>query len=206
MKRDDVYGRGARWYDALSGELVYRAGRIAGIELLQLRKGDTVLDLGCGTGLNLPELVNRVGPTGRIIGLDRSADMLAVAEGRAEQHGWSNVTLVHADATDFGQSDIPDGPVDAVLATYAMSVFPDPDAAWRNARSVLREGGRACIVDMQPPTGAARLLSPVAHLAAAAGGSDLEARPWQLLERDASQLVRRTLRGSHIVAVAGTVG
>ncbi|WP_405219197.1 class I SAM-dependent methyltransferase [Agrococcus sp. Ld7] len=206
MSTRHVYGRGARWYDALSGEFVYRAGRIAGIELLGLREGDTVLDLGCGTGLNLPELVQRVGPTGRIVGLDRSADMLGVAERRAERHGWANVTLVHADATDFGPRDLTDGPVDAVLATYAMSVFPDPDAAWRNARSVLRPGGRACIVDMQPPTGAARILSPVAHLAAAAGGSDLESRPWQLLERDGSRLVRRTLRGGHIVAVAGTVG
>lgn len=205
MSTRHVYGRGARWYDALSGEFVYRAGRRAGIELLGLRKGDTVLDLGCGTGLNLPELMQRVGPTGRIIGLDRSTDMLAVAERRAERHGWSNVTLVHADATDFDGRDIPGGSVDAVLATYALSVFPDPDAAWRNARSVLRAGGRACIVDMQPPTGAARLLSPVAHLAAAAGGSDLEARPWQLLERDGTRLVRRTLRGGHVVAVAGTV-
>ncbi|WP_347755656.1 methyltransferase domain-containing protein [Agrococcus sp. ProA11] len=206
MNREHVYGRGARWYDALSGEFVYRAGRVAGIELLGLREGDAVLDLGCGTGLNLPELVKRVGATGRIVGLDRSADMLAVAERRAERHGWANVTLVHADATDFGPRDLADGPVDAVLATYALSVFPDADAAWRNARSALRPGGRACIVDMQPPTGAARFLSPVAHLAAAAGGSDLEARPWRMLERDGSRLVRRTLRGGHIVTVAGIVG
>lgn len=206
MKRENVYARGARWYDALSGEFVYRVGRIAGIELLQLREGDTVLDLGCGTGLNLPGLIEQVGPTGRVIGLDRSADMLAVAERRAAKHGWSNITLVHADATEFGPRDLTDGPVDAVLSTYAMSVFPDPDAAWQGARSVLRPGGRACIVDMQPPTGAARMLSPVAWLAAAAGGSDLSARPWHLLERDGNRVVRLTLRGGHIVAVAGTVG
>lgn len=206
MSTRHVYGRGARWYDALSGEFVYRAGRIAGIHLLDLRDGDTVLDLGCGTGLNLPELVRRVGPTGHVVGLDRSADMLTVAKRRAARHGWSNVMFVQADATDFGSRDLEGEPVDAVLSTYAMSVFPDPDAAWRKARSVLRAGGRACIVDMQPPTGAARFLSPVAHLAAAAGGSDLEARPWQLLERDGSRLVRRTLRGGHIVAVAGTLG
>lgn len=80
MRWIDPYGGGARRYDVLSGErLVYRSGRVAGIDLLQLQRGDVVLDVGCGTGLNLPLLAAAVGPTGLVIGLDRSPQMLAVA-------------------------------------------------------------------------------------------------------------------------------
>ena len=93
-----------------------------------------------------------------------------------------------------------------MIATYAMSVFPDPSAAWRSARSVLRPGARACIVDMQPPTGAARLLAPIARLGCAVGGAGLDARPWRLLEQQGHDLERRELRGGHIVAVAGRLG
>ncbi|WAC66065.1 methyltransferase domain-containing protein [Agrococcus sp. SL85] len=221
--RGGIYGWGAAWYDAVSGEPVYRAGREAGIDMLGLREGDAVLDLGCGTGLNLPGLVERVGPTGRVVAVDRSASMLAVARRRVARHGWRSVTLVQADVTaldaralapaadraahggDSAASAPEERGFDAVIATYAMSVVDDPDAAWRAACAVLRPGARACIVDMQPPTGAARLLSPLARLACAIGGADLAARPWRLLERDAVDVRRRELRGSHIVVVAGSV-
>jgi ubiquinone/menaquinone biosynthesis C-methylase UbiE len=201
-----AYGAGAKFYDALSGEPVYRIGRVAGASLLRLRTGDIVLDLGCGTGLNFALLAGTVGPTGRVIGLDRSAAMLDVARRRVERRGWSNVSLIHADATDFGWTDLEVPQVDAVFSTYSMSVFDDPYAAWANVRAVLRPGGRACIVDMQVPTGAATVFAPVARLACAAGGSDIDAHPWTLLEADAHDVRRRSLRGGHIQVVAGTIG
>jgi len=77
------YGLGARFYDVLSGERsVYRAGRLRGIAALDLRPGARVLDVGCGTGLNLAPLLGRVGPTGRVVGVDRSDKMLAQARAR----------------------------------------------------------------------------------------------------------------------------
>jgi len=172
--------------------------------LLGLHRGDVVLDLGCGTGLNFPLLVEAVGPDGRVIGLDRSADMLTVASRRVDRYGWKNVELVNADATVFGAGDIGEPTVDALFATYSMSVTADPQAAWRHARSVLRPGGRACIVDMKRPIGLARVFSPLARAACALGGSDIGAHPWRFLEQEGSEVSSRSLRGAHIRVVAAT--
>lgn len=211
------YGVGARWYDLLSGERwVYRAGRAAGIALLELQRGDVVIDLGCGTGLNFPALAGAVGPEGLIVGIDRSTDMLAMAERRVAAGGWRDrVRLVTADAATLDAEQVEDliaaergrRRADALLATYALSVIGRRDEAWCRARSLVRPGGRACIVDMQPPTGRWRILSPLARLACAAGGSDIRSRAWRLLEQDAAPgSIRRVERkGGHIVAVAGSL-
>ena len=57
------------------------------VERLPIRRGDTVLDVGCGTGLCLPLLQHKVGPTGAIIGIDESEQMLDVAADRVAEHG-----------------------------------------------------------------------------------------------------------------------
>jgi ubiquinone/menaquinone biosynthesis C-methylase UbiE len=208
----DPYGGGARRYDVFSGErLVYRAGRVAGIDLLQLRRGDVVLDVGCGTGLNLPLLAAAVGPTGLVIGLDRSPQMLAVAQNRITRNRLSTARLLQADATAFTVSMVNalvqevshEMGVDAVFASYAMSVIPDWQAAWRASLAVLKPGGRAGVVDMQPPIGWAKMLSPLAYFACAVGGSDIHARPWTAVETDCVNVATKTLRGGHIVAAAG---
>ncbi|AZC13151.1 methyltransferase domain-containing protein [Microbacterium sp. ABRD28] len=212
------YSAGARWYDLLSGERwVYRAGRVAGIGLMDLRAGDVVLDLGCGTGLNFPLLHAAVGDRGRIVGVDRSTDMLAVARERVRREGWTNVTLIEADAAELDVEDVRArvaeatgrgraGAVDAVLSTYVLSVMRGGAAdAWRRAVTLVRPGGVLAVVDMQPPTGRWRILAPLAHLACALGGADIHARTWRFVARDAAPgSVREvTVRGGHIVAAVG---
>ncbi len=214
------YSAGARWYDALSGErLVYRAGRQAGISLLAPGSGDVVIDLGCGTGLNFALLLDATGPSGVVIGIDRSAEMLAVAQRRIDREGWGDrVRLIRADAAELSPEAVVqavtelrgggDGRADALLATYSLSVISEREAAWRRARACLRPGARACIVDMQPPHGFWRVLSPLARLACATGGADISARPWRMLERDAvdpASVHRVERKGGHIVAVVATV-
>lgn len=220
MARFARYTAGARWYDILSGERwVYAAGRRAGLELLGARAGDIVIDLGCGTGLNFSGLVSAVGPDGLVIGVDRSPQMLAMAARRVEESGWQDrVRLLQRDATTLRPDDVAavigaargggDRVADAFLTTYALSVIPEREEAWLRAKALLRVGARAVIVDMQPPQGRWRFLSPLARLACAAGGSDITARPWRMLEQDAADppgVERAERKGGHIVAVSGVL-
>lgn len=209
----NVYEAGARFYDMLSGERAfYRAGRECGVALLSLRPGDTVLDLGCGTGLNLALLVAAVGPSGTVVGLDRSPEMLGMARRRVAANGWTSVRLLEADATTFDPSEVAGelsaaagGLVDAVFSSYAMSVFDDWHPAWDRMRALLKPGGRAGIVDMQLPTGIHRVFSPLVRLAVAVGGADLHARPWAAIEREGVDVRSASLRGGHIKVAAATI-
>lgn len=204
------YSSGARLYDVLSAEWpVYRVGRTTAIELLAPRTGERVLDLGCGTGLNHALLDAAVGPTGAVLGVDRSAAMLAVARRRAARQGLRTVRVLEADATaldvDAARAAL-GGPADVVLATYTLSIMSDPAEAWRRALAVARPGARVAIVDMQEPHGAARLVAPLARAFAGFGGADLTARPWTMIENDATDVRERSLRGGHIQVRTGIAG
>ena len=94
---------------------------------LPVRAGDTVLDVGCGTGLCLPMLQDKVGPTGTIVGIDASEQMLQVAADRVTAHGWDNVRLV---ATPAEQAPI-DGPADAALFCAVHDVLQSRAALGR---------------------------------------------------------------------------
>lgn len=81
------------------------------IQLLRLRPGDQVLDMGCGTGASFAALHEAVGPTGRVIGVELSEEMAAAARRRIDDQGWDNVEVVVGDATVVPLST----DVDAVL-------------------------------------------------------------------------------------------
>lgn len=213
MRRPERYTAFAPYYDALSGEWpVYGAGRRRMIADLGLRRGDIVLDLGCGTGLNFSHLLARIGPEGHIVGLDTSTAMLDQAQFRASRRGWANVTLIAADATTMsprtlrqhlssvarvpGRQPKPSS-VTAVVAAYSLSVMGDWQAAWQTATTVAEPGARLGIVDMKRPTGAYRWLAPLAMLACAAGGSDIDAHPWTVLD-GYPDLTSTSVRGGHV--------
>lgn len=209
----DKYTSFAPFYDALSGEVaVYRAGRVLGIESLAPRPGEQVLDLGCGTGLNFPLLQERIGPEGRIVGIDRSGPMLEQARRRAAKAGWKNVTLVQADAVLLDpaairaavreQGGFPES--DAALATYSLSLMPEWRQAWANLRALLQAEARVSVVDMQDPEGWGRLLTPLARAACALGGADITAHPWRAVEEDCTNVIRSSARAGHLQIRAGT--
>src|SRR5215213_4573356 len=97
------YDRIARTYSVLEPlYLIFPPARRRAVAALGLKPGDTVLEIGAGTGRNFPYLVEAVGPSGTIIGVDASPGMLAKARKLIERHGWSNVELLQQDATQLG--------------------------------------------------------------------------------------------------------
>ena len=93
-----AYGSEASHYDQRTD--AFRQWRELLIERLPVHRGDTVLDVGCGTGLCLPRLQEKVGATGAIVGIDASEQMLQVAADRVAEHGWHNVRLIAAPVAD----------------------------------------------------------------------------------------------------------
>src|SRR3972149_12090846 len=94
----ELYRRMAPKYDRRGARWPFAGLRRHAIDLLQLKPGDAVLDVGCGTGLAFPLLEEAIGSQGRIIAIDQSPDMLARARERVRTSGWENGTLIQSPA------------------------------------------------------------------------------------------------------------
>ncbi|MPQ97981.1 methyltransferase domain-containing protein [Modestobacter sp. I12A-02628] len=184
-------------YDLLSAEWpVYLRGRRAAFELLDLRPGERVLDVGCGTGLDLP-FVRAAGAT--FHGVDASPQMLGTARRRAR--GWSGATFLAADATSPAVDELPGG-FDAVVCTYALSIIPAWPVAFARAVGRARPGARVVVVDMQPASGPLR---PLADLAMRLGGVDPDAHPWTAVEQRCTDVEARSFWSGHVQLRLGTL-
>ena len=122
------YDKGKRFSDRIRPNAIRR---------LDLKPGETVLDLGCGTGLSFYMLQEGVGPQGRIIGVELSTDMLDIAHEKVRRNSWENVTLIQGDAREV---EMP-GPLDAVLAFFVPEVLISPPAVTRVINK-MAPGGR----------------------------------------------------------------
>jgi demethylmenaquinone methyltransferase/2-methoxy-6-polyprenyl-1,4-benzoquinol methylase len=148
----EIYRKKAKHYDITSRlypvpGYPQRAQRLRAVHALGLRAGDTVVDMACGTGLNFPLLEEVVGAGGRIVGVDLTDAMLARAQDRIETNGWSNVSLVHADAARF----VFPARVDAILSTYALTQVPECAAVIAHGAKALSGGGRWVVLDLKVP-------------------------------------------------------
>jgi ubiquinone/menaquinone biosynthesis C-methylase UbiE len=147
-----LYQRRANNYD-LSANLYYLIGfrehsyRKRAVALLQLKPGDTVVELGCGTGLNFALFQQAIGPAGKIIGIDLSPDMLAQAEDRIQNHGWTNVELVRRDAARYTFPD----KVDGIISSFAITLAPEYDLIIKRGADSLQKGKRFVILDLKMP-------------------------------------------------------
>lgn len=94
------------------------------ISQLALRRGDTVLDVGCGTGLSLGRLQQEVGPKGHVVGIEQCPEMLELAQRRVEQQGWRNVTLLCAPVETAALERM----ADAALFHFTHDIMRSPEA------------------------------------------------------------------------------
>ena len=129
-----AYTRDASAYETRTSAFESYRRRL--VDLLPLRRGDVVLDVGCGTGLCFERVRSRIGADGVIVGVDASRDMLAVAADRVAERGWDNVILVQSPVEE---AELP------VVADHAMfcathDVLQSGDAL-DNVVGHVRDGG-----------------------------------------------------------------
>lgn len=182
-----IYRRLAAHYDWLS-RLYYLIGfrytgyRKLAVSVLDLRPGDTVVEIGCGTGANFPLLQRAVGPTGNIIGVDLTDAMLDQARRRVAQAGWTNVELVHSDALAY-QFPLD---IDGVISTYALTLSADYGQVIANGAQALKAGKHWVALDFKAPKGCPRWLVKIGILFIRPFGGKLEMvgrHPWEWFPR-----------------------
>ncbi len=147
-----MYQSGAKHYDyyvQLYRILGFRlkAYRSRAVTLLHLQRGDCVVDLGCGTGLNFALIVEQIGSEGRLIGVDLTPKMLECAREKIERSGWKNVELIQSDIAAY---DFPEG-VNGVLSTCVFGYVAEYDRVIKAASNALVPGGRLVILDGKQP-------------------------------------------------------
>jgi demethylmenaquinone methyltransferase/2-methoxy-6-polyprenyl-1,4-benzoquinol methylase len=142
----DVYRKRAKHYDA-SGISGLEQWRKRAVSALKLGRGDLVVDVGCGTGLNFALLQEAIGLEGRIIGVDLTDAMLDQARQRIVEHGWQNVELVQSDAAQYAFPDR----VDGIISTFALTFVPDPACVIQNGCKALAPGRKWVVLDMAWP-------------------------------------------------------
>jgi demethylmenaquinone methyltransferase/2-methoxy-6-polyprenyl-1,4-benzoquinol methylase len=133
-REQPAYTRDASSYDSRTSAFDHFRRRL--VDLLPLRRGDVVLDVGCGTGLCFAQVRDRIGAEGTVVGVDASREMLEEAAARVAAAGWSNVVLIQAPVE---QARLP------VVADHALFCAThdvlQSDAALDNVLAHVRDGG-----------------------------------------------------------------
>ena len=166
--------------------------------LIQLEPGQTVLDLGSGGGIDVLLSAKRVGPSGKVYGLDMTDEMLSLARENQRKAGATNVEFLKGTIEAI---PLPDRSVDVIVSNCVINLSPDKDAVLREAFRVLKPGGRFAVADVvvqgEVPEALRRSLEMWVGCVAgalqdtdyvsklrAAGFADVEVDPWRVYNVD----------------------
>ena len=141
-RMESFYGDQAEGYDDFRRRLL--KGRETLWQELPKNEGCIWVDMGGGTGANIENFGDDISKPSKIYVVDLSASLLKVAAKRFQNHGWSNVETVEADATKFCP---PEGYADIVTFSYSLTMIPNWFAAIENAKAILKPGGMIGVVD-----------------------------------------------------------
>jgi S-adenosylmethionine-diacylgycerolhomoserine-N-methlytransferase len=148
-----------KWYDVVAPlydraiSRNYLPYRQIAVKALHLQPCFTVMDIGCGTGLNFDLIQNEIGTDGTLVGIDFSTKMLNRALQKVERNSWMNIHLLQLDARKLtrnyleaitGRSIV----IDSIICTLGFSVFPDWQAVFERSFDLLERGGSYCIMDI----------------------------------------------------------
>ncbi len=203
----DLYRKRAANYD-LSANLYYLIGlrevkyRKRVVSALNLTRGDTVVEVGCGTGLNFPYLLQSIGETGRLIGVDLTDAMLEKAMKRVQRKGWHNVELVEADAANYV---FPAG-IQGVISTFALTLVPEYEQVIDHAARALSSGGRFVIADFKKPDRSPLWLVKLGVLITKPFGVSLDLtdrKPWQAMTKLFARVTVTELFGGFVYIAVG---
>jgi ubiquinone/menaquinone biosynthesis C-methylase UbiE len=206
----DLYRKRARHYN-FTANLYYLIGfremayRRKAVESINLRPGDTVVEIGCGTGINFPLLEHAVGAKGKIIGVDLTDAMLVEAELRVRRNGWANVELLRSDAAEYAFP----GKVDGIISTFALTLVPEFDRVVRNGCKALLPGNRWVVLDFKFPSGVLAPLAPVGIFIMRPFGVQkelAERHPWESIRKYMTNTSMRELYGGFAYIAAGERG
>lgn len=203
----NTYRKRAKHYDGLS-RLYYLIGfrytgyRKKAVKALGLNQGDTVVEIGCGTGANFPLLQEAVGPTGKIIGVDLTDAMLEQAQQRVDEAGWTNVELIQSDAESY---TFP-GDIDGIISTYALTLSTDYEKVIASGAQVLKTGKRWVLLDFKAPTAWPSWLVRLGMLLIRPFGSRMhmvDRHPWEVFPKYLEKVTMRNFYLGIVYIISG---
>ena len=150
------YDNFSKVYDWLSPKWYYHDARNYAVQQLQLKQGQTVLNLPCGTGQNFEYFQKYLKETGLIIGIDLSGGMLEKAKNKKETNNWQNIQLYKGNATNITYDWLKKNTsvqtkVDAVICDLGLSGFPNWETIIDNLLELLKPNGLLIIMDWYIP-------------------------------------------------------